>query len=129
MSSPSPIIKGLTTIRWGTSGFGGATALASAIVTSIEHSRMGGPPTLISDSAGFTQAWVGLNDGDKLVFNCVDDTALTWPAFGDDLVLKNPGESGTKSFIVEDDDTNLARKREGQRRVTACFYASGVIHT
>lgn len=136
MSSPTPIIKGITTIRWGAGSqtiagvptpYGAASAFASAIVVSLRHSRMGGPPTLIADTAGFTQIWVGLNDGDHLELQCVDDQALSWPAFGADVTMYNPGDTTTKVFICEDDDIDLARKREGMRTVKLTFYASGTI--
>ena len=124
MAAPSPIIKGITTLRWGTGSAGvvTGTALAGAILKKVAHATRGGDPTLIEDNNGFTAAVVLLHDGDTLTFTCVDDTAITWPAKGDIAQYKVPGWVAAKGFLIVDNNADLERKREGERVIKAEYY-------
>ena len=126
MAAPSPIIKGLTTIRWGTKSAGTTpgTSIAGAILTKVTHATRGGEPTLIEDGEGYTAAVVLIHDGDTLSFTCVDDTAITWPAKGDVAQYKVPGWAVAKGFLVVDNNADLERKREGERVIKAEYYVA-----
>ena len=120
----APVIKGtITTIRWGTTGLL-QSPLNAAIVKSIKVARLGGEPTKIEDNDGFTAIVVGLADGDKVDITVVDDTAKTWPAPYTVLSLKGPNDVAAKNFLVTDTGEGLERKREGERTITAEYYAA-----
>ncbi len=123
MAAPSPIIKGISTLRWGSGGAAtGSTGVAAAIVKKVAHATRGGEPTLIEDNNGFTAAVVILHDGDTLTFTCVDDTAITWPQKGDIAQYQVPGWSAAKNFLIVDNNASLERKKEGERTIKAEFY-------
>ena len=125
----SPTIKGVTTIRWGTSNPNAVlqAGLNTAIVKKITYKRLGGAPTLIEDNNGFTAILVGIKDGDELAITCVDDTAITWPDQYDIVSMKVPGQANAKNFIVIDDGIDLERKREGERSLTVNAFVNSVV--
>lgn len=118
----TPIIKGtFTTIRWDTDGVLQA-GLASAIVDSVRCSTLGGEPHKIDGKKGFTAVVVLLDDGERLELECVDDTALTWPAKGDVISLKGPNDALAKNVLVVDHGSDNPKKREGMRSITVEAY-------
>ena len=130
---PTATIKGLTTIRWGTAAQSATVGLLApavqsgvpaAIVKKASRKRAGGDPVLIEDGAGFSSIWVGINDGDIVEFECVDDTAVTWPVFGDTLILRPTGGAANLNFICEDNNPEIARKADGLRNVKARYYVN-----
>jgi len=125
----SPVIKGITTIRWGTSNPNAvvvANSINTAIVKKIMYKRLGGAPTLIEDNNGFTACLVGIKDGDELQVTCVDDTAIVWPDQYDIASFKVPGQANAKNFCVIDDGMDLERKREGERSLTVNYFTNNI---
>jgi len=125
----TPVIKGITTIRWGTSSPNAVlqAGLNTAIVKKIVYKRLGGAPTLIQDNNGFTAVLVGINDGDELQVTAVDDTAITWPVQYDIVSMKVPGAANAKNFIMIDDGIDLERKREGERTMTMNYFTNNIV--
>ncbi len=128
------VIKGVTTVRWGTGSANANTgnavlqnALNTAIVKKIMYKRLGGAPTLIQDNNGFTAILVGLNDGDELQITCVDDTAITWPVQYDIITMKVPGAANAKNFILIEDGIDLERKREGDHTMTVNWFTNSIV--
>ena len=116
---PNPTIKGtFTTIRWGTTLANQASPFSTAIIKSIKASRLGGEPTKIEDNEGFTAIVVGLNDGDRVEVEVVDDTSKTWPALHAVASFMAPGATAAANFLVVDNGEALARKTEGSRTIT-----------
>jgi hypothetical protein len=115
-----------TTIRWGTSGVLQSN-LNTAIVKSVKVSRLGGEVIKMEDNDGFTAIIVGLNDGDKLEIEVVDETAKTWPVFFDVASLKVPGQTNAKNFLILDDDITLTKKDFGTRTIVAEAYANNIV--
>jgi len=125
----SPVIKGITTIRWGTSNpnavlLGG---LNTAIVKKIMYKRLGGAPVLIQDNNGFTACLVGIADGDELQITCMDDTGITWPAQYTVVSMQVPGQANAKNFISIDDGIDLERRREGERTLTVNWFTNNIV--
>ena len=115
----TPTIKGITTIRWGTTIASQATSpWSTAIVKSIRCSRLGGEPTAIEDNDGFTAILVGLKDGDQVEVTVVDDTSKTWPAQYDVASFKGVVDTAARNYLVIDNGESLERKREGERTFT-----------
>jgi len=122
---PNPIIKGITTIRWG-GGAGSLYGATGAIVKKVGHATRGGAPTVIDDTIGFAAIVVLICDGDTLTITCVDDAAVTWPNKGDVVAMTAPGKSSV-NFLVIDNNGDLERKREGERVIKAEYYANIVL--
>ena len=124
----SPVIKGITTIRWGTSNPNAVLTggLNTAIVKKVVYKRLGGAPTLIEDNNGFTAVLVGIADGDELQITCVDDTTITWPAQYTVASFQVPGQANAKNFIVVDDGIDLERKREGEKNLTLNWFTNNI---
>jgi hypothetical protein len=134
---PTPTIKGIATIRWGTGSASdpvttpkpvitGATQtnLATAIVVSVKAERMGGAPIIIEEGSGFSTVWVGLNDGWMYEIEYVDDTTIVGPVFGDTVKLYVVGATAVSNFICEDNNPSLKRKGEGTRILKARYYVN-----
>lgn len=121
---PTPTIKGtFTTIRWGTTIANQAAPFSTAIIKSIKASRLGGEPTKIEDNDGFTAIVVGLNDGDRVEVEVVDDTSKTWPEMYDVASFKAPKATAAANFLVIDNGESLQRKGEGTRTFTLEKYS------
>jgi hypothetical protein len=125
MIVPTPIIKGLTTISWGTSGSVGTptgciiqglsiTPKNAGIIDEVEN----------SDTAGV--AYVLLDDGFTAQATLTYDTAKTWPAVGDAVVLTLPkigavGGTTTYSCSVTSMPPELARKQAATIKMGLIF--------
>lgn len=126
----SPIIKGLTTIRWGTSGALGAPV--ASIVEGISVTPKNGDPIAdIENGDGASLALVVLEDGFSAKVVVVYDTAKVWPAVGDAVTLTLPkvgGLGGTQAFscTLVSIPPELARKKEANLTMTL-VYRPGIV--
>lgn len=112
MPAPSPIIKGLTTIKWGSTGAVAAAALTSAIVARASFTGKNGSAIEIEDNEGFAKAMVILADGFDANIECVYDSAITWPAVGDTVALKRPRDTAALNCLLADIEDAQERKKE-----------------
>jgi hypothetical protein len=121
---PTPSIKGLATLRWG-SGSLANNDLTGAIVLRGTLKQRDGKYFEIEDNDGFTTAVAGLDDGDTLDLECLDDSAIDWPAFMDfvELVLPGRGSSAVK-LINRTKSLNLVRKEAAARSLTLEYYVN-----
>src|SRR6185369_4583711 len=84
----SPTIKGINTIKWGTDG---ALVNGNPGSTAILESAKFDPNIkefAIEDNNGFDVSDVMLKDGFDATFNCLYDSAKTWPTEGDSIGVK-----------------------------------------
>lgn len=116
MPANSPILKGISTIVWGTTGKLGTPsgAIVQSISVTPKHSDTIGE---IENGDGAGVALVLLDDGFSARVRCEYDTALTWPAIGDTVTLSLPkigaaGGATEHSCYVTSISADLARKRE-----------------
>ena len=122
------ILKGITTIRWGTDGFLKDAGLAGglntgAIVVSCKQSRRVSEMQ-IENNSGFEAVEIILIQGQDYDITCIDDSANTWPDTGGKLLLQGPDDQAPIEFLVVDDNYAAERKKEGQRTIKAkCFQA------
>lgn len=108
---PTPIIKGLTTIKWG-SGTTTSGALTNAIVARGSFTGKNGQAIEIEDNDGFTKAMVVLEDGFDANVECVYDSAITWPAIGSTVALKRPRDAVALNCLLVDIEDSVERKKE-----------------
>lgn len=108
---PSVIKKGLTTIFWGSGALLGG-GLASAIVETLSR-KPKIDAIAIEDNDGFTKTDVILDDGADYQASLLYDSAITYPATGDPILVKTPRDSTGKACYVIDDGDEVARKKEG----------------
>lgn len=123
----SPILKGITTLIWGSGGFMGSPS--TAIVHSGRVTPKNGMPIEIDDVNGITAALVFLDDGFDADVTLMYDTALTWPGMAQTVILTlpvwgpdnsgNTGGTGTaggtapyKCFVASVPSIDLERKKE-----------------
>lgn len=112
----SPTIKNVTTIKWGTSATLGTPS--GAIVQSGRITPKNGMPIEIEDMNGFTIIPVFIPDGFDAELTMLYDTALTWPAQADTVVLTLPKWAATggaqtfSCYVASDPSIDLERKRE-----------------
>lgn len=85
---PSPIIKGIPTIIWGTANQLGSPA--GAVVQSISITPKNAEPIEIEDNNGFTAAEIVLDDGFNARVSILADTAKQLPAVGGNVALSIP---------------------------------------
>lgn len=109
---PSPIIKGLTTIKWGSSGAVTAAALTSAIVARASFTGKNGSAIEIEDNDGFAKVMVLLEDGFDATVECVYDSAITWPSIGATVALKRPRDATALNCLLADIEDTQERKKE-----------------
>src|SRR5271165_763699 len=114
---PSPIIRGLSTITWGT--FNSASTPAGAVIESVKITPKNGGPIEIEDGNGFTISQILLDDGFDAAPSMLYDTAKTWPNTGDAVTVNIPqwgaAGGGTKSYnctVVAPPEVVLGRKKE-----------------
>jgi len=91
--------KGLTTIYWGTT----ETALVPttiAIPKSVTYKPKENVFGRVENADGFERATVVGDDGFDMEAVCVYNSADTYPALGDTLLVKRPGDSTGKSCLV-----------------------------
>lgn len=109
---PSPILKGLTTLFWGTKALMPAMGSGKvAIVESIKytpHNFVG----VVEDGDGFEFANALLVDGFDADVSFVSDSALTLPAEGDTVALKSPRFSTAKDCLLVEIGEDVNRKKE-----------------
>lgn len=112
----SPTIKGITTIRWGSGSLIGTPS--TVIVQSGRVTPKNGGPVEIEDNNGFAAVLVFLPDGFDAEITMLYDTALTWPAVADTVVLTLPkygaagGVSAFNTFVAAEPSIDIERKRE-----------------
>lgn len=112
----SPIIKGITTIRWGSASTIGTPS--TVIVQSGRITPKNGAPIEIEDMNGFTNTLVFLDDGFDADLDVMYDTALTWPAVADTVALTLPkigavgGTQAYNCFMASFPPMNIERKKE-----------------
>lgn len=112
MPAPSPIIKGLATIKWGSSGTVAAGALTAAIFVRGSFTDKNGQAFEIEDNEGFSKALVFLADGFDATIECVYDSAITWPAIGDAISIKRPRDAAALGGYVASIEDTVERKKE-----------------
>lgn len=127
MPAPSPIIKGLTTIKWGTSSTLTEAAFTSAIVMRGSFTPKNGAPIEIEDNNGFAAALVFLDDGFDATIECVYDSAITWPTDGDEIAVKRPDDDTARDSWVCSLEHTVERKKEATVSMKIC-YRPGVAH-
>lgn len=108
----TPIKKGLTTILWGSGTAVPSGALAAAIVVRASFTDKSGSAIEIEDNDGFAKAMVLLNDGFDATLECVYDSAITWPAVGDTVILKRPHLTDPVNCLLASIDPSVERKKE-----------------
>lgn len=109
---PSPIIKGLTTIKWGSSGAIAAGAMTAAIVTRCTFTGKNGAALEIEDNDGFSKAMVVLDDGFDATVEVVYDSAINWPVLGATISLKRPADAAAQNSLLADIEQAVERKKE-----------------
>jgi hypothetical protein len=122
MAAPTPIIKGITTIVWGT-GTGNNASLGApsgAIVESISVTPKNAEPVAdIENNDGASVVEVLLVDGFDAKATCVYDDAKAWPVEGANCVLKlnvgtgnaNAGQTAYTCLVVSQAPA-VARRKE-----------------
>lgn len=117
MAAPTAIIKGTTTIVWGTTTKLGTPS--AAVVEAISVTPKNGEPIAdIENGDGASVVAVLLDDGFDAKVTCLYDTALTWPAVGDTVTLSLPkygavgGATSYNCILGGTPKPDLARKRE-----------------
>ena len=96
--SQSPIIKGITTIVWGTANMLGSPA--GAIIESGTVTPKHGEPIEIEDNNGFAAVEVILDDGFNAKVHCMYDAAKVWPQAGANVVLNVPNSAAANAAAV-----------------------------
>ena len=113
MPANSAIIRGVTTIVWGTqSKLGGPTG---AIVESIDITpKNANPIQEIENGDGAAVANVMLDDGFDAKISCVYDSAKSWPATNTTVTVTIPGMSGSPytTFVTGTPQVTMGRKKE-----------------
>jgi hypothetical protein len=111
MSAPATIVKGLSTIHWGTFNTLNTT---NAVVTRIGLTRKNGSPIEIEDQNGFTLTQVLLDDGfDASVTILAQSANLTLPAVGSWVLIHLPHiGANTNCLVVAGPEVDMERKRE-----------------
>jgi hypothetical protein len=111
---PSPTIKGVTTIKWGTSARLPGAAFTNAVVMRFTITPKNGAPIEIEDNEGFAKVMVLIDDGFDAVAECLFDTAITWPSVGDTVQVKrpNPNAEAALNTLLTGIEQSSERKRE-----------------
>jgi hypothetical protein len=86
--SQSPIIKGVTTIVWGTSNI--LAAPSGAVVESISITPKNSAPIEIEGNEGLTNILVILSDGFNAKVSALYDSSKTWPLEGSTVNISIP---------------------------------------
>jgi hypothetical protein len=95
---PSKIVKGITTIVWGTDKF--MASPAGAIIDSGTITPKHGEPIEIEDNSGFAAVQVMLDDGFNAKVHCMYDTAKVWPQVGANVSLNLPNTASNSGNTV-----------------------------
>lgn len=112
----TPVIKGVTTIQWGTAGSVGSPN--AAVLVSLKITPKNGAPIDIEDGNGFAISQVFLDDGFDAAGEALFDTAKAWPNSAATVVLTIPNVLGNgasisyNTFVACEPSIDLARKRE-----------------
>jgi hypothetical protein len=111
MAAPATIVKGLSTIHWGTFNTSNVT---NAVVTRIGLTRKNGSPIEIEDQNGFSLTEVLLNDGfDASVTILAQSANMNVPNVGDYVLLHLPHiGASTNCLVVACPEVDMERKRE-----------------
>lgn len=125
MPAPSPIKKGISTIKWGSSATVAAGALTAAIVARGSFTDKNGQAFEIEDNEGFAAALIFLADGFDGTLECVYDSAITWPAVGDAISLKRPRDAAALQCYVASIEDTVERKKEAMLSIKV-HYRPGV---
>lgn len=91
--------KGLTTIYWGTT----ASALlptSGVNPKSVTYTPRENKFGTVDNDKGFEIATILGDDGFDVVAECLWDSAVTFPALGDTILVKRPGDDTGKSCLV-----------------------------
>lgn len=111
---PTPTVKGVTTISWGSKGLLTDAALTSAVVESLSVSPKN-DLIEIEDGDGFTLSEVLLKNGFDADVKVLHDSAITWPAEGATVALKRPGDAVALSCLLVSIAPEAGRKKEAYK--------------
>lgn len=118
MAAPTPIIKGISSIVWGTEGQLGSPAGAIVESVAITPKNPSGVAT-IENGDGAMVSDVLLDDGFDAKVTCVYDKSKTWPTTGTAITLTIPNPQGAggmtafpNCYVTGMPDINSARKKE-----------------
>lgn len=111
---PSPTIKGVTTIKWGTAGRMPEAAYTNAVVMRATFTPKNASAIEIEDNDGFAKVMVLLDDGFDATVEVLFDTAITWPVVGATVQLKrpNPNTEGALNCLLTSIEQAGERKKE-----------------
>ena len=84
---------------------------SAAVVESGSITPKNNAPIEIEDNDGFAVTEILLDDGFNASFKCLYDSALTWPAVGDNVTLTLP-KRGAKVCTLVAIGEDISRKRE-----------------
>lgn len=121
---PSAIIKGLTTISWGSSGV--ATGLTNAVLVRGSFTPKNAAPIEIEDNEGFAKTLVLLVDGFDAKIECLFDSAITWPPEGATVALKRPRDGAPLNCLLASIEDTVERKKEATLSMSI-HYRPGVV--
>lgn len=113
MAVNSAVLKGVTTVVWGT--LSKLSAPAGAIVDAIDITpKNPNPIQEIENGDGAAVTDVMLDDGFDAKVTCVYDSAKTWPVTNGSVTLTVPGKPGSPftCFVTGDPQITLGRKKE-----------------
>ena len=119
--------NGLTTITWGTDGFGlsgfgntsqvGWQGVAGYIVVSAsQEDRI--EEIDITQAAGFTAIVILLNDGKNVNIEVIDDTSINPPTINNNPLTFSSPFSASFNVLLVASKADAAKKREGFRTFT-----------
>lgn len=122
----SPIIKGITTIKWGTTGAVVSGNPGSTVIVESAKFDPNNKEAFIENNDGFDVVWVLLKDGFGVSLVCLYDSALTWPTEGDQIIIKRPSEATSYTCFVRNKPDEQARKKEAMVTIEA-FYRPNIL--
>lgn len=122
----APLIRGTTTILWGTNNR--MNSPAGAIVESISITpKNSGPLTEIENNDGAGVGMVMLEDGFDATVRVVYDTNLAWPTLNANVVLSLPNVASNGAlanfncFVSGSSKSDLGRKKEAMLEIPISF--------
>lgn len=127
MAAPTPTLKGVSTIKWGTSSTLPNLATAVVDVVSITP-KNAGPIGEIENNDGAAKTLVFLNDGFDAKVTTLYDSAVAWPVDYSNVNLAVPVPDGNANTawttfvcIVASTVPALSRKKEAMLELNLVY--------